>query len=154
MNQAMKPTVLVDGNNVMGARPDGWWRNRAEAAQRLAAEIAPLVLGGGRAWTIVFDGPTPPGMASPPEGLVVVHAGHSRRDGADDRIVELLGALPDPASALVYTSDSALRARARALGARVAGARALLEEIASAGDTAKGGPACGHGERRGARAPR
>ena len=150
----MKPTVLVDGNNVMSARPDGWWRNRTEAAQRLVAEIVPLVLGGGRAWTIVFDGPTPPGMASPHECLVVVHAGHSRRDGADDRIVELPGALPDPASALVYTSDSALRARVRALGARVAGARALLEEIASASDTTKGGPACGHGERRGARAPR
>ena len=93
MNQAMKPTVLVDGNNVMGARPDGWWRNRVEAAQRLVAEIVPLVLGGRRAWTIVFDGPTPPGMESPHECLVVVHAGHSRRDGADDRIVELLGAL-------------------------------------------------------------
>ena len=149
MNQAMKPTVLVDGNNVMGARPDGWWRNRPEAAQRLVAEIAPLVLGGGRALTIVFDGPAPPGMVSPHECLVVEHAGHSRRDGADDRIVELLGALPNPAAALVYTSDSALRARVRALGARVAGARALLEEIASASDTTEDDPACGHGERHG-----
>ena len=154
MNQTVKPTVLVDGNNVMGARPDGWWRNRAEAAQRLVAEIAPLVLGGGRAWTIVFDGPAPPGMVSPHECLVVVHAGNSRRDGADDCIVELLGALPDPASALVYTSDSALRARVRALDARVAGARALLEEIASTSDTTEGDPACGHEERRGAQALR
>ena len=145
----MKPTVLVDGNNVMGARPDGWWRNRAEAAQRLVADIALLVLGGGRAWTIVFDGPAPPGMVSPHECLVVVHAGPGRRDGADDRIVELLGALPNPAAALVYTSDSALRA----LGARVAGARALLEKIASASDTTEIDPAGGHRERRGARAP-
>ena len=60
MNQPMRPTVLVDGNHVMGARPDGWWRNRAEAAQRLVAEIAPLVLDGGRAWTIAFDGPAHP----------------------------------------------------------------------------------------------
>ena len=154
VNQPMKPTVLVDGNNVMGARPDGWWRNRAEAAQRLVADIALLVLGGGRAWTIVFDGPAPPGMVSPHECLVVVHAEHGRRDGADDRIVELLGALPNPAAALVYTSDSALRARVRALGARVAGARALLEEIASASDTTEIGPARGHGERRGAPTPR
>ena len=108
MNQTMKPTVLVDGNNVMGARPDGWWRNRAEAAQRLVGDIALLVLGGGRAWTIVFDGPAPPGMVSPHECLVVVHAGHGRRDGADDRIVELLGALPNPAAALVYTSAAPL----------------------------------------------
>ena len=29
MIEAMNSTVLVDGNNVMGSRPDGWWRNRA-----------------------------------------------------------------------------------------------------------------------------
>ena len=127
----MKRTVLVDGNNVMGSRADGWWRNRAEAAERLVAEIAPLALRRGDAWTIVFDGPAPPGMAPPHEHLAVVHAGHARRDGADDRIVELVGALPDPAAALVYTSDSALRSRLHALGAEVAGARALLDEIAA-----------------------
>ena len=53
----MKRPVLVDGNNVMGSRPDGWWRNRAGAAERLVAEIAPLALRRGGAWTIVFDGP-------------------------------------------------------------------------------------------------
>ena len=130
----MKRTVLVDGNNVMGSRPDGWWRNRAGAAERLVAEIAPLARSSGGAWTIVFDGPAPPGMVSPHEGLAVVHAGRARRDGADDRIVELVGALPDPVAALVYTSDSGLRARVHALGAEVAGARALLDEIAAVRD--------------------
>ena len=78
----MKRTVLVDGNNVMGSRPDGWWRNRAGAAERLVAEIAPLARSSGGAWTIVFDGPAPPGMVSPHEGLAVVHAGRARRDDA------------------------------------------------------------------------
>ena len=91
----VKRTVLVDGNNVMGSRPDGWWRNRAGAAERLVAEIAPLARSSGGAWTIVFDGPAPPGMVSPHEGLAVVHAGRARRDDADDRIVELVGSLPD-----------------------------------------------------------
>ena len=50
----MKPTVLVDGNSVTGSSADGWWRNRAEAAQRLAAEIAPLAGSSGGVWTIVF----------------------------------------------------------------------------------------------------
>ena len=36
MIQATKPTVLVDGNNSMGSHPDGWWRNRSEAAPSLA----------------------------------------------------------------------------------------------------------------------
>ena len=130
----MKRTVLVDGNNVIGSRPDGWWRNRIEAAERLAAEIAPLALRRGGVWTIVFDGPVPPGMVSPHERLAVVHAGPARRDGADNRIVDLVEALPDPGAALVYTSDSGLRARVQALGAEVAGARALLDEIAADDD--------------------
>ena len=130
----MKRTVFVDGNNVMGSRPNGWWRNRAAAAERLVAEVAPLTRSSDDAWTIVFDGSAPPGMASPHERLAVVYAGHARRDGADDRIVELVEALPDPVAALVYTSDSALRARVHALGAEVAGARALLDEIAALHD--------------------
>ena len=131
----MKRTVLVDGNNVMGSRPDGWWRNRSEAAQRLVTEIGPLARRSGGMWTIVFDGPPPSGMAAADECLSVVHTGHGRRDGADDRIVEMVGALADRAMALVYTSDAGLRARLQALGAQVAGARALLKEVAAVSDT-------------------
>lgn len=131
MNPAVQSTVFVDGNNVMGSRPDGWWRDRAKAARRLVAEIAPLALGHGGAWTIVFDGQAPPGMAPSPECLTVLHTGHGRRDGADDRIVELVRARRDRATSLVYTSDAALRDRVHALGAQVAGSRALLNEIAA-----------------------
>ena len=127
----MARAVVVDGNNVMGSRPDGWWRNRAEAAHRLLGDIAPLARSRGGAWTVVFDGPGTPDMPPPPDCLSVVHAEHGRRDGADDRIVELVRALPDPAGALVYTSDAELRARLHALGARVSGARTLLNEIAA-----------------------
>ena len=56
----------------------------------------------------------------------MVHAGHGGRDSADDRIVELVGALPDRTTALVYTSDAGLRSRVHAMGAQVAGAQALL----------------------------
>ena len=132
---AMTRTVLVDGNNVMGSRPDGWWRNRAEAAGRLVAELTPLARSRGGTWTIVFDGPEPVAATADQVSLSVVYTGHRRRDGADDRIVELVGALPDPSTALLYTSDSALRARVHALGAEVAGARVLLDEIAAVGDS-------------------
>ena len=90
MIQAAKSRVYLDGNNVMDSRPDGWWRDRAGAARRLVAEIIPLALGHGRVWTIVFDGKEPPRMPLSPECLTVVHTGHGRRDGADDRIVELV----------------------------------------------------------------
>ena len=88
MTQAAQSRVFVDGNNVMGSRPDGWWRDRADAARRLVAEIIPLALGHGGAWTIVFDGQEPPARPPSPECLTVIHTGHGRHDGADDRIVE------------------------------------------------------------------
>ena len=131
MTQPVQPRVFVDGNNVMGSRADGWWRDRAEAARRLTAEIAPLAYECGGVWTIVFDGPVPRGGAPSRECPTVVYTGHHRRDGADDRIVELVDALPDRATALVYTSDAGLRARVHALGAQVAGSRTLLKHIAA-----------------------
>ena len=131
MNQAAQPRMFVDGNNVMGSRADGWWRDRAGAARRIVAEIALLARNRKGVWTIVFDGPGPRCTEPSPEYLTVIHAGHGGWDSADDRIVELVGALPDRATALVYTSDSALRARLHAMGAQVAGARALLKDIAA-----------------------
>ena len=131
MTRAAQFKVFVDGNNVMGSRPDGWWRNRAEATRRLVAEIIPLALGHGGAWTIVFDGQEPPAMPPSPECLTVIHTGHRRRDGADDRIVELVHEQPDRAASLVYTSDAKLRTRVKALGTQVMGSGSLLSQIAT-----------------------
>ena len=38
-------TLIVDGANVVGSRPDGWWRDRAGAAARLQAQLAAADLG-------------------------------------------------------------------------------------------------------------
>ena len=131
MTQAAQSRVFVDGNNVMGSRPDGWWRDRAGAARRLVAEIIPLALGHGGVWTIVFDGKEPPRMPPSPECIIVVHTGHGRRDGADDRIVELVHERSDRAASLVYTSDAKLRTRVKALGTQVMGSGTLLSQIAT-----------------------
>ena len=131
MTQAAQFRVFVDGNNVMGSRPDGWWRDRAEAARRLVAEIIPLALGHGGAWTIVFDGQEPPAMPPSPACLTVIHTGHRRRDGADDRIVQLVHGQPDLAASLVYTSDSKLRTRVKPLGTHVMGSQTLLRQLAT-----------------------
>ena len=131
MTQAAQSRVFVDGNNVMGSRPDGWWRDRAGAARRLVAEIIPLALGHGGAWTIVFDGQEPPAMPPSPRFLTVIHTGHRRRDGADDRIVKLLHERSDRAASLVYTSDAKLRTRVKALGTQVMGSGTLLRQIAT-----------------------
>ena len=50
-------SIIVDGANVVGSRPDGWWRDRAGAAIRLRDQLAPLVTEG------VTD--LPAGMSGP-----------------------------------------------------------------------------------------
>ena len=130
MTRAAHSRVFVDGKNVMGSRPAGWC-DRAGAARRLVAEIIPLALGHGGVWTIVFDGKEPPRMPPSPECLIVVHTGHGRRDGVDDRIVELVHERPDRAASLVYTSDAKLRTRVKALGTQVMGSGVLLSQIAT-----------------------
>ena len=129
MTQAVQIRVFVDGNNVMGSRPDGWWCDRAGAARQLVAEIIPLALDHGGAWAIVFDGQEPPAMPLSPECLTVIHTGHRRRDGADDRIVELVHEQPNRAASLLYTSDAKLRTRVKALGTHVMGSGTLLHQI-------------------------
>lgn len=116
--------VFVDGNNVMGSRPDGWWRDRAAAAQRLVGELTPLAGDAGN-WTVVFDGAAPDEVPAV-GGLSVEYVARHGADAADDRIVELLSELPPGTDALVYTSDRRLRERAMELGARVEGASSLL----------------------------
>ena len=137
MTQAAQSRVFVDGNNVMGSRPDGWCRDRAGAARRLVAEIIPLALDHGGVWTIVFDGKNPPHMPSSLECLIVVHTGHSRRHGADDRIVQLVHERSDRAASLVYTSDANLRTRVKSLGTQVMGSGVLLSQIATQRATTK-----------------
>lgn len=135
MTQAAQSSVFVDGNNVMGSRPDGWWRDRAEAARRVVAEIIPLALARGGVWTIVFDGKERRAMPLSHDCLTVINTGHGRRNGADDRIVELVDVYPSWASSLVYTSDAKLRTRVEALGTPVVRSGTLLKQIATARGT-------------------
>lgn len=129
----MARSLIVDGNNVMGARADGWWRDRDAAARRLVDDLGPLVAGGDRV-TIVFDGRGSPDMPEGERGGVIVfYAGRSGRDAADDRIVELVEAEPDPSALSIVTSDRDLRRRVEALGAHCQGAASVLARIGEHG---------------------
>jgi 8-oxo-dGTP diphosphatase len=55
-------TIVVDVANVMGSRPDGWWRDRAGAAVRLYAEVADLAASDR---VVLPPGAVPPGAADP-----------------------------------------------------------------------------------------
>ena len=124
--------LIVDGMNVIGSRPDGWWRDRAGAARRLVRRLEALAEASGDELTVVFDGR--PGRSGPPEQpegepLRVLYARRSGRNAADERIAELVADDPDPASLTVVTSDGALRREVQALGARVVGAGTLLRRL-------------------------
>jgi 8-oxo-dGTP diphosphatase len=120
----------VDTANVMGARPDGWWRDRAGAAVRLHAELVALAASGR---------PILPDETGPPEFVMVLEgaakAAGSRvspdlvrvvqADGSgDDAIVGLARDLPG--RRVVVTADRELRDRCLAAGAAVLGPSWLL----------------------------
>ncbi len=122
--------LLIDGMNVIGSRPDGWWRDRDGAALRLAERLQRLAGSSGDALTLVLDGRPIDGMAEGAHGgIEVLYAERGGRNAADDRIVDLVASDGRPELFHVITSDRELRRRVEALGATVAGARSILERL-------------------------
>lgn len=116
--------------NVIGSRPDGWWRDRDAAVRQLVDRLCRLAERTGDEITVVLDGRPPPGLAEGEHGPVIVrYAQRGGRNAADDRIVEIVAADPDPKALEVVTADRDLRARIALLGASVSGPRALLEAL-------------------------
>ena len=118
---------LIDASNVIGSRPDGWWRDREGATRRLIDELREFAAGGEQV-TVVLDA-GPPEWAGSEGDLEVAIAPRRGRDAADDEIARRLDADPDPGSVRVVTSDAALAARARERGARVEGAGAFRRRL-------------------------
>ncbi|MEU1790540.1 NTP pyrophosphohydrolase [Streptomyces sparsogenes] len=129
----MEGLVVVDAANVIGSVPDGWWRDRHGAAERLRDRLAALA---GRGL------PRRPGVPEwagrPPVDLVLVVEGAAREvapvpgvrveraaGSGDDRLVEVVAAREPGRPCLVVTADRELRERVRALGAEVTGPRAV-----------------------------
>jgi 8-oxo-dGTP diphosphatase len=69
-------TIVVDVANVMGSRPDGWWRDRAGAAVRLHGELV-LLAASGRAVP-----PDEPAKKQAPPAFVMVLEGAARAAAA------------------------------------------------------------------------
>ncbi|NGN66984.1 NTP pyrophosphohydrolase [Streptomyces sp. A7024] len=127
------PLLVVDGANVVGSVPDGWWRDRHGAAERLRDALVP------------YGDEGVPGLEPPVEVLLVVEGAArgvepvpgvrvvAAAGSGDDRIVELVREAREaseagdgePRDVLVVTADRELRERVRALGAEVAGPRTV-----------------------------
>ncbi|WP_203579130.1 NUDIX domain-containing protein [Microbacterium hibisci] len=131
----VRPAVVVDVANVMGAVPDGWWRDRAGAASRLIARVADLGGAGVPAgalelpehtwypeWIAVVEGQARVAAEAP--GVEVVRAEAS----GDDAIVAVAQrAVAGGRTVTVVTSDRGLAERVTDAGAAVRGARWLLD---------------------------
>ena len=117
---------LVDGMNVVGSIPDGWWRDRHGAMARLVGRLAKLRSQSGEEVTVVFDG-RPSELDA---GAVDVAFAPTRgRDAADDEIARRVAADADPAGLTVVTSDRALAERVRREGAEVVSAGSFLRRL-------------------------
>jgi glutamate synthase domain-containing protein 3 len=120
---------VVDAANVVGSRPNGWWRDRGKAAEDLHRGLAGAVEAGRleRPVVMVLEGAARRGVGEGErDGLRVVHAPRS----GDDTIAALVEqAAADGQTVTVVTADRELRERARQVGGDVLGPRWLLDRV-------------------------
>jgi predicted RNA-binding protein with PIN domain len=108
---------LIDGMNVIGTRPDAWWKDRHAAMVRLVYLLESWAAATGEDVTVVFEQPPSPPIFS--TVIEVTHAPRPRHDSADDEIIRLLAADGEPEAIRVVTSDHWLADRVHAAGATV-----------------------------------
>jgi uncharacterized protein YaiI (UPF0178 family) len=117
--------LVIDAANVIGSRPDGWWRDRAGAAQRFTTRVRAAVAAErlDPPVTLVLEGRARAGeQEGAVDGVEVVHA----TGEGDDTIAAIAGAHP---GSVVVTADRALAARVRAAAADVVGPTWLLDRL-------------------------
>jgi predicted RNA-binding protein with PIN domain len=119
----MARVLVVDGANVVGSRPDGWWRDRAGAARRLHGALVRADLGFDQV-VLVLEGAAREGGPVRQDGVVLtVHA----RGSGDDAIVDQVRTRNAAgAEVVVVTADRALRDRVAAAGGSWVGPSWLL----------------------------
>jgi hypothetical protein len=118
--------LVVDGANVVGARPDGWWKDRAGAARRLheqllVADIEYDVV------VLVLEGQAKAGVRAGRDAHV--RTVHAPRDGDTTILAEARVARDRGDRVVVVTADRALDARLAGVGATTVRPTWLLERF-------------------------
>ena len=119
---------IVDGMNVIGSRPDGWWRDRSGAMRALAAQLDRFQDDTGEPVSVVFDGRP----REIPARVDVRFASRAGRNAADDEIARMVDTDAAPGEICVVTSDGELATRVRAVGAEVEGAGTFRRRLDAA----------------------
>lgn len=117
-----RPTVgsvrwIVDGMNVIGSRPDGWWKDRGRAMAALVGSLDRWAAAHEDDVTVVFE--RPPSTDMPASAVEIAYAPRAAANSADDEIVRRVHADPHPHDIRVVTSDKGLTERVLSLGASV-----------------------------------
>ena len=124
----MSRRLIVDGMNVIGSRPTGWWRDRRGAMSELTEELARHAAETGDEVAVVLDS-RPFTLPDGVDGIDVRFASARGPDAADDVIVDMVAADPEPATLEIATSDKRLADRVRMLGAQTLSAGALRRAL-------------------------
>lgn len=121
---------FIDGMNVIGTRPDAWWKDRHAAMVRLVHLLESWSAMSGEDVVVVFEQPPSPRISS--TVIEVAHAPRPRRDSADDEIIRRLAAESEPGTIRVVTSDRWLADRVYAAGASVQAADSFRVQLEDA----------------------
>jgi predicted RNA-binding protein with PIN domain len=106
---------IVDGMNVIGSRPDGWWKDRGRAMGTLVERLDRWASTQDGDVTVVFERPPKTTIGS--SVIEVAYAPKAAANSADDEIVRMVRADAQPHEIRVVTSDKDLIDRVASLGA-------------------------------------
>ncbi len=120
--------LIVDGMNVLGSRPNGWWRDRPAAMAALTRRLDALAAAEAIELTVVFDGRPHRRVAAAASSAAVGFA-PGGPDAADREILARLRADAEPGTIVVATSDRRLRNSVKAAGASSVTAGEMLRRL-------------------------
>jgi predicted RNA-binding protein with PIN domain len=114
--------LLIDGMNVIGSRPNRWWRDREAAMRDLVQALELYARARGEAVTVVLDAKPFPLGRSTEAAVEVVFASRAGPNAADDEIARIAEETSGEGSLTVVTSDRELAEHVRRAGAEVVSA--------------------------------
>ena len=132
--------LIVDGMNVLGSRPDGWWRDRPAAMERLVRRLQAFADRESVDLSVVFDGRGHE-RVSAAAARVEVRFAPGGPDAADREIVRMIRADASPETIVAASSDRRLRNSIKAAGAVSVSAGELLDRVEASEASARAGDA-------------
>jgi predicted RNA-binding protein with PIN domain len=118
--------LVVDGANVVGSRPDGWWKDRAGAARRLHERLLVADLSYDDV-VLVVEGAAKGGVPAGRDGHL--RTAHAKGSGDDEIVAQVAAAVKRGDTVTVVTADRMLQSRVTAAGGSSLGPGWLLDQL-------------------------